>query len=407
MPIVSWTRFRGLLATLAAILAVEILSQTLFRAASPSGPKIVLVAIPLLTVAYAAFVDRLRGGLLSATVTTIYAFYFFSQASGGGWAIVDQDFLRRAVTFSFLAFGLAVSVGILRRRDDRSLAREREQAAQLAARTAEIEHANARLEAANRALSASNEALEAFSYVVSHDLKEPVRAIEAYQRSLEEDYGALLARADPEAVELVQRTRKTTARLGHLLEGLIEYARAGRVSPWELERIRVRDALGSSECASRYEFLLQERNAQFLIEDEAPPVQASQTALCQILGNLVLNALRHNPSPTPLVRVRVAPWPEDARFVEVVVEDNGPGFPGDALRRFSKARPSGPATIGGGFGLVIARRSAEVLGGRLWLENRAEGGAAAHILLPAAAPSALPPDDGQSAGAPRSEVLRS
>ena len=107
-----------------------------------------------------------------------------------------------------------------------------------------------------------------------------------------------------------------------------------------------------------------------------------------MLFNLLTNALRHTPSDGS-VAVCVEQHDED---VLVRVEDTGEGLGADApermFDRFWRAdRARG--TAGTGLGLAIARGLVEAHGGRIWAENRPEGGAQVSFTLPAARQPAL------------------
>src|SRR5439155_6111404 len=96
----------------------------------------------------------------------------------------------------------------------------------------------------------------------------------------------------------------------------------------------------------------------------------------RVLFNLLTNALRHTPFDGA-VAVVVEPRAEE---VQVTVEDTGEGLPADAARRVFDRFWRGdaarsPATGGAGLGLAIARGLVEAQGGRMWAENRPEGGA--------------------------------
>lgn len=236
------------------------------------------------------------------------------------------------------------------------------------------------LESRNAALLEANESLEAFAYVVSHDLKEPVRAILAFSEALEESYADQLP---AEARDLVQRTANASNHLGRLVEGLLEFSRAGQ--PMEgASATTLEEALEDVACASRLGNLVQERRAHVEIRP-GPAVFAPIPVLCQALGNTVLNAIRHNGHDEPRVRLGATLSAEDHRFVEIVVEDNGTGFPVSIIERFDRLKRSRPATLRGGFGLLIARRAIERLGGEMWLGRSPDlGGAAVHMTLPAA-----------------------
>lgn len=238
-----------------------------------------------------------------------------------------------------------------------------------------------RLRDARRAeeLRASNEQktreLEAFSYLVAHDLKEPVRGLsvllaEARDSEDAQDKEAFLARA------IVSRDQ-----IEKLIAGLLEWSHATR-APLEPETLDVRALLDEPETRLMFERALQEHRARLLIESSFPPVRATAPLLRQALGNLVLNAVKHSDKPAPEVHVYAA---RDAPrgFVDLVVEDNGPGFSAAFLAEAS-SQAERPRSLKSGFGLIIARRVVERLGGTLVLRNRERGGGAEiHVLLPA------------------------
>lgn len=114
----------------------------------------------------------------------------------------------------------------------------------------------------------------------------------------------------------------------------------------------------------------------------APPLRARArpAALKRVLGNLVGNALRYG-SRAQLALAR------DGEGLSVTVDDCGPGIPPAqlemAFRPWVRLTES-HARSGHGLGLAIARDLAERDGGRVTLENRAEGGLRARLWLPAA-----------------------
>lgn len=237
----------------------------------------------------------------------------------------------------------------------------------------------AELRARTRELESSNEALRQFNYVVTHDLKEPLRGIDVYLKVLDEDFRGTM---DPDARAILSRARTASARLANLLGALLELSHSER-EELTLTAVDPLDVLQSEQCRSNYETLARERGAE--VEARASPtVLAAPGVLAQGLGNLVANAIRHNTNPRPRVLVRGR---EVDGSVELSVEDNGKGFPERLLRGYKAGRIDAR-----GFGLLLARQSVERLGGRLTLGRSAElGGAAVTLTLPAAeAPTSDP-----------------
>lgn len=232
------------------------------------------------------------------------------------------------------------------------------------------------VEADRARLRDANESLEAFSYIVGHDLKEPVRAVHVYLDAIEEVEGL-----PQEAREYAERARDANTRMGSLLSGLLDWSRA-TAGGLDAEPISPRVVMEGGMCRSRYQQLSKERGAQITFSGEFHDVIATENLLCQIFGNLILNALRHNPRPQPRVEV-VALGAQDG-MLQIAVRDNGPGFPPEVRKRIDTLRATRPSTVRGGFGLTIATRAAHLLGGRLSLGDAPSGGAAVHVWLPLA-----------------------
>ena len=223
-------------------------------------------------------------------------------------------------------------------------------------------------------LRLANEGLEAFTYVVSHDLKEPVRAMRAYLQAVREDYDR------PEGRDHLNQALKANEQLASLLTGLLQWSRLG-METVELEPLHLPTVLGRDECAVQWENLAHERGAHVDIEENLPGVMATPTMASQIFGNLIVNAIKHNPKPHPLVRVHAGATDAEGA-VEIVISDNGAGFPAHVLSRFEKLKENRPSTVRGGFGLVLTRRAMERLGGKMWLSNNPQGGGEVHLCFP-------------------------
>jgi signal transduction histidine kinase len=115
-----------------------------------------------------------------------------------------------------------------------------------------------------------------------------------------------------------------------------------------------------------------------------PAVRCAPGKVERVLFNLLTNALRHTPSDGS-VAVVVLPLSEEE--VQVTVEDTGEGMPAESLRRIFDRfwrgdRARSRETGGAGLGLAIARGLVEAQGGRIWAENRPDGGARVSFTLP-------------------------
>lgn len=212
----------------------------------------------------------------------------------------------------------------------------------------------------------------------SHDLRTPVASIQAMLEAVEDD----LASID----EYMPALRQQTRTLATLIDDLFELARidAGALR-LELREVQLPQLV--SRCVSGLEAEARARRVQLesRLDDALPEVRCAPEHVQRVLLNLVTNALRHTPSDgSVLVRAR-----RHAGELEVSVEDTGVGLSKEAQQRMferlwrgdaSRARASG----GAGLGLAIARGFVEAQGGRIWAENRPEGGARFAFTLPIA-----------------------
>ena len=374
----------GPLGTLLGLVVVELVTHG--PLALPEPLPVTLFLAVLAGVVVSTYLGGVRMGLLALVPYALYTPRLIAEPG----TLVDLS--PRGIIDSVVVFGIGLALVLptayLRRRDVR-----------LQTRLIEAERARAQaLEARNHELAATNRVLTDFSHVVSHDLKEPVRAMDALLQFIQEDESERLS---PSGQEMLRQARRANERLAGLVEALLEYSRATRIDPSDLRSLDVGVALQSEGCRTRFAHVARERDAR--IEPparDAPPVLATEGALCLILGNLVLNAMKHNPRPRPLVRILARPG-EEAGFVEVAVEDDGAGFSAESLARVREALEGreNPMGIGrGGFGLVIVARAAERLGGRIRLGTSPEGGACVTVMLPTArggrgAASGAPPPD--------------
>jgi signal transduction histidine kinase len=208
----------------------------------------------------------------------------------------------------------------------------------------------------------------------SHELRTPLTTISG---NLEFLAGNL---PESERAEVLVETRQEVGRLSRLVDDLLLLAEIGeRISP---ERYPVRLDILAETTVARLPAAEAER---VQVIDEPVVVLGDEERLGQIIGNLVQNALRYASRAPAAVCLRVE---RDGALARIVVEDDGPGLPADALERvfdrFSRLDKARSRAHGGfGLGLAIVRHVAEAHGGRAYADNRPGGGARFSVLLPA------------------------
>lgn len=230
------------------------------------------------------------------------------------------------------------------------------------------------------ALERSNRELDAFAYAASHDLRAPLRGIANLAQWIEEDLTGSSA-VTGETRDMLSLLRSRMHRMEALIEGILEYSRAGRMAgpPTELDTRRL--------VAEVVELLNLPAHAEVSIDDSLPVIHSSPLPLQQIFMNLVGNAFKHNDSPHPRVSVSAG---DAGAFVHFSVRDNGPGIAEAYHERiwgiFQTLQPR-DTVEGTGIGLSLVKKLAEGHGGRAWVESTPGDGATFHVLWPRHAPA--------------------
>jgi signal transduction histidine kinase len=212
----------------------------------------------------------------------------------------------------------------------------------------------------------------------SHDLRTPLASMQAMLEAIEDGL------VEPE--HYLATLREQVRTLSLLVDDLFELARidAGVLS-LELQQTRVSELVESAVRLLEPEAAARRVGLETHVDGEAAaPIAPDKIE--RVLYNLLTNAVRHTPSDGS-VAVHV-----ERRDSEVLVrvEDTGEGLPPEApARMFERFWRADPARTGGGtgLGLAIAQGLVEAHGGRIWAENRPEGGASVSFTIPAAAPS--------------------
>jgi signal transduction histidine kinase len=215
----------------------------------------------------------------------------------------------------------------------------------------------------------------------SHDLRTPLASMQAMLEALEDGL------ADPAEYLLALRDQVRT--LSSLVNDLFELSQieagvlALQLQETALERV-VESCVRGLDAEARAKHVRLEAR----LDGSLPHVRCAPEKVERVLLNLLTNALRHTPTDGSIA-VLVRPQAED---VLVAVEDTGEGLSTEATRRmferFWRGEPS-RTSRGSGLGLAIARSLVEAQGGRIWAENRPEGGARVAFTLPAATAPAL------------------
>ncbi len=207
----------------------------------------------------------------------------------------------------------------------------------------------------------------------AHELRTPVAAAKTNLDVVLDDSDADLAE-HRRAEGVAQRQ---LARMGRLISDLLVLERRAGA---RVEVVDLQVAAGSA--ASELAALAEEREVALVVRPgPRAPVRADRDDLARVLGNLIENAIVHNPPGTSVtVHVR----PRDGRVVAEVTDD-GLGIPQEARERvFERFQRLGDRRAGTGLGLAIARELARAAGGDVRLGTESGRGSTLTLDLPAA-----------------------
>jgi len=217
-----------------------------------------------------------------------------------------------------------------------------------------------------RALARSNAELDQFAYVASHDLKAPLRGIANLSEWIEEDLGTAVPTDVREKMALM---RGRVHRLEALIDGILQYSRAGRTRS-ELESVDVGALLREV-----VELLAPPPEVTVRIATGMPVVITERTPLQQVFMNLIGNAIKYNQHEGAMVDVTVR---DAGPFWAFSVADNGPGIAPEYHERIFgifQTLESRDRVEGTGIGLSVVRKTVELRGGHVTVDSSAGHGA--------------------------------
>lgn len=161
-------------------------------------------------------------------------------------------------------------------------------------------------------LKQKNYELDQFAYVVSHDLKAPLRGISNITKWMEEDHDPELT---PNVRKNVNLIKGRTKRLENMINGLLEYARVGRVRK-DLQKVDLNILLKEvTELIVPSSF--------HVIIDDMPELIAEKIRLEQVFSNLISNAVKYHDKPDGLIYISCE---DEGAYYTFSVKDNGPGI---------------------------------------------------------------------------------
>lgn len=209
-------------------------------------------------------------------------------------------------------------------------------------------------------LEAANKELKDFAYVVSHDLKTPLRGISRLAQWLVQDYAEAF---DTQGQEMVVLLTNRVKRMDRLIDGILEYSRVGRIIEQEqaIDLIRLVHEV--------VDLLTPPETIRVVIPPDLPVITGDKIRIFQVFQNLVSNAVKFMDTPEGTVTISWAASPSHWTFR---VADTGPGidpkYHTKVFQIFQTITSRGDHE-NTGIGLALVKKIVELHGGAIWIET--------------------------------------
>ena len=222
-----------------------------------------------------------------------------------------------------------------------------------------------------KSLESQNKELSDYAHAVSHDLKAPLRNINALINWIKEDNDDNFDDATKESLKLVLFNLE---KMDNLIKGILEYSSIDKI-----ETINTQLDLDNilSECLAS---VLIPNSFKIVVPNTLPKIYGNAYKIKQIFQNLIQNAVLYNTNAKPFIEVG---FKENKADFEFYVKDNGKGieeaYHTKIFNSFFKLHNDIDSS---GLGLSIVKKSVESIGGRIWIESAKNQGATFYFTIP-------------------------
>lgn len=240
-----------------------------------------------------------------------------------------------------------------------------------------VKERTAQLDEANKALGLKNKELDDFTYIVSHDLKEPLRGIKAFTKLLVEEYSNKL---NEEGKEHLKTISESSSRMTRLIEDLLNLSRIGRIKNIE-PNVDLNELF--SDVKKNLQYSLEEKKVDLKTSGDFPKVTCDSIRISEVFSNLISNAVKYSKKDVrPVIELGCS---DKGDFYEFYVRDNGIGiekqYHEKVFQIFQRLHAKDEYE-GTGAGLTIVKKIVENHGGKIWVDSEPGKGTTFYFTLP-------------------------
>lgn len=218
-----------------------------------------------------------------------------------------------------------------------------------------------------------NNEFKEFTYIISHDLKAPIRAISSLIKWLVEDYQDKFDEMGKEQLDLIS---DRVDRLNNLLNGTLTYSRV-------VNRMEKKTTFQPLNLLKKIANDKRKDHILLQIAGPMPMIYGEREKIGMVLENLISNAIQHTSPPDQ--KIEVGYHADKIRRSYFYVKDNGRGIEEKHIERIFKIFQSIDTTENDkkvGIGLTIAKKIVEMHGGKMWVESQVGEGSKFCFTLP-------------------------
>lgn len=237
----------------------------------------------------------------------------------------------------------------------------------------ERKHAEEKQNQLLKEIEMANQELKEFAYVISHDLKAPLRAIGSLVDWIYTDYKG---RFDSQGKEMLDLIVGRVKRMNDLIDGVLQYSRVGRIKE---NRTKINLNKIIQEVI---ETIAPPSNIHVEIENKLPTIHSERTRIKQVFQNLLNNAIKYNDKENGEIRIFCKANNGCWKFG---ITDNGPGIDKKYFEKifqiFQTLAPRDKIESTG-VGLALVKKIVEMYGGKVWVESEIDRGSTFFFTLP-------------------------
>lgn len=222
-------------------------------------------------------------------------------------------------------------------------------------------------------LSETNQELEDFAYVVSHDLKAPLRGISMVADFLVEDYSAVL---DEDGKEDLLLLKNRATKMQSMIDSILHYSRIGFLE-------EEKKAIDTGELlVGLLDLLTVPTDIEVIIPKKMPTIWVEKTSLMQVFQNLLSNAIKYMDKEKGWIKIS---FEEKEASIIFCFADNGAGIAAQnqayifqLFQTFATSKP----VKGTGVGLAVVKKIVGRCKGKIWVESKVGEGSQFFVELP-------------------------